>query len=64
MSKDPARLTVLLDSERKKAFSQLCASVGTNPSEVVRGLIARYLAEGQAPAPARPAGKRPPSGGS
>lgn len=44
MAKDHARLTVLLDADRKRAFEELCAAVGSNPSEVVRTLIAQYLA--------------------
>lgn len=45
MPKDLARLTVLLDVDKKKDFDQLCANLGTNASQVVRELIARYLAE-------------------
>lgn len=48
MPKEHARLTVLLDIDRKRAFEEVCAAEGTNPSEVVRSLIARYLADDQA----------------
>lgn len=54
MPKDLARLTVLLDAERKKDFDQLCAELGTNASEVVRELIARYLAEDPSHSPLLP----------
>lgn len=43
MPKDLARLTVLLDAEKKKAFDELCAELGTNASQVVRELIGQYL---------------------
>lgn len=52
-----ARLTVLLDAERKKAFEELCRALGSNPSEVVRQLVAEYLA-GNRPEPSL-AGPRP-----
>jgi hypothetical protein len=58
MPKDLARLTVLLNAEKKKAFDELCAELGTNASQVVRELIARYLAGdqpvGPVDSPARP----------
>jgi len=66
MTKDHARLTVLMDADRKKQFDELCAALGTNASEVVRELIVKYLSEGQSEpsllshqAPAR--GKKPPA---
>ncbi len=43
MTKDRARLTVLMDAQRKQEFDALCTSLGTNASEVVRQLIAGYL---------------------
>lgn len=43
MKKEHARLTVLLDAERKAAFEELCAALGTTPSEVVRSLIENYV---------------------
>lgn len=50
MPKDHARLTVLLAADRKAAFEELCKTLGTNASEVVRTLIAQYLA-GDKPEP-------------
>ncbi len=44
MEKKTARLTVLIDPDKKKAFEQLCASQDLTPSQVVRQLIREYLA--------------------
>ena len=38
-----ARLTVLIDPSKKKAFEALCASQDVTPSQVVRRLIRDYL---------------------
>ncbi len=38
-----ARLTVLVDPAKKKAFEQLCAEQDVTPSQVVRQLIRDYL---------------------
>jgi len=38
-----ARLTVLVDPAKKKAFEALCASQDMTPSQVVRRLIRDYL---------------------
>jgi hypothetical protein len=40
----PARLTVLIDAEKKRAFEDLCASQDITASQVVRQLIRDYLA--------------------
>jgi hypothetical protein len=40
-----ARLTVLIDPSKKKAFETLCASQDVTPSQVVRRLIREYLRE-------------------
>lgn len=39
-----ARLTVLMDPAKKKAFESLCARQDVTPSQVVRRLIRDYLA--------------------
>lgn len=39
-----ARLTVLIDPAKKKAFETLCAKQDVTPSQVVRKLIREYLA--------------------
>ncbi len=38
-----ARLTVLIDPSKKRAFEALCASQDVTPSQVVRKLIREYL---------------------
>ena len=43
MEDKPARLTVLIDAEKKKAFEELCASQDITASQVVRQLIRDYL---------------------
>ncbi len=43
METKTARLTVLVDPEKKKAFETLCASQDLTPSQVVRQLIRNYL---------------------
>jgi hypothetical protein len=44
MEQKTARLTVLVDPNKKKAFEELCASQDITPSQVVRQLIREYLA--------------------
>lgn len=43
MESKTARLTVLVDPVKKKAFEQLCAAQDLTPSQVVRQLIRDYL---------------------
>lgn len=43
MESKTARLTILLDPAKKKAFEQLCARQDVTPSQVVRQLIREYL---------------------
>jgi hypothetical protein len=45
MEEKPARLTVLIDAEKKKAFEDLCAAQDITASQVVRQLIREYLAK-------------------
>ncbi len=40
-----ARLTVLVDPAKKKAFETLCAKQDLTPSQVVRRLIRDYLVQ-------------------
>ena len=55
MEEKPARLTVLIDAEKKKAFDALCASQDITASQVVRQLIREYLTRhGVDWSPARP----------
>ncbi|MHB1233744.1 MAG: CopG family transcriptional regulator [Burkholderiales bacterium] len=43
MENKTARLTVLIDPVKKKAFDDLCAAQDLTPSQVVRHLIRQYL---------------------
>lgn len=43
MEKKTARLTLLIDPQKKQAFDQLCALQDLTPSQVVRQLIRDYL---------------------
>jgi hypothetical protein len=43
MEKKTARLTILIDPHKKKAFEDLCAAQDITPSQVVRKLIREYL---------------------
>lgn len=43
MESKTARLTVLIDPVKKKAFEELCAEQDQTPSQVVRQLIRDYL---------------------
>ena len=44
MENKTARLTVLIDPVKKKAFEELCAAQDLTSSQVVRQLIRDYLA--------------------
>lgn len=43
MEKKTARLTLLIDPNKKEAFEKLCASQDLTPSQVVRQMIREYL---------------------
>lgn len=43
METKTARLTVLIDPVKKKAFEDLCAAQDLTPSQVVRQLVRDYL---------------------
>lgn len=45
MEQKTARLTVLVDPAKKKAFETLCAQQDVTPSQLVRRLIRDYLAQ-------------------
>ncbi|MES2785581.1 MAG: ribbon-helix-helix protein, CopG family [Pseudomonadota bacterium] len=40
---EKARLTILIDPQKKKALEELCASQDVTSSQVVRMLIRQYL---------------------
>lgn len=43
MEEKSARLTVLIDADKKKAFEDLCASQDITVSQAIRQLIREYL---------------------
>ncbi len=43
MEKKTARMTLLIDPVKKKAFEELCAAQDITPSQIVRQLIRDYL---------------------
>ena len=43
MEKKTARLTLLIDPHKKRAFEELCAGQDLTPSQVVRQMIRDYL---------------------
>ena len=43
MEEKPARLTILIDADKKRAFDELCAAQDITASQVVRQLIREYL---------------------
>jgi hypothetical protein len=45
MEDKPARLTILIDADKKKAFEEVCAAQDSTASQVVRKLIREYLAK-------------------
>ena len=55
MEPKTARITVLIDPEKKLALEKLCAELDVTPSQVVRRLIRDYLADNGVPATAKPA---------
>ena len=45
MEKKTARLTLLIDPHKKRAFEMLCTAQDLTPSQVVRQLIRDYLSK-------------------
>lgn len=45
MEERTARLTILIDAEKKRAFEELCTSRDITVSQAMRQLIRQYLAE-------------------
>lgn len=43
MENKTARLTVLVDPVKKKAFEELCAGQDITPSQVIRQLMREYM---------------------
>lgn len=40
-----ARMTILLDPNKKKAFEELCTRLDTTPSQALRQMIREFLAK-------------------
>lgn len=40
-----ARLTILVDPNKKQAFEALCTRLDTTPSQALRGMIREFLAK-------------------
>ena len=40
-----ARLTILIDPNKKKAFEELCTRLDTTPSQALRQMIRDFLAQ-------------------
>ncbi|UCV14658.1 CopG family transcriptional regulator [Quatrionicoccus australiensis] len=61
MEKRTARLTLLIDPQKKQIFEEICASQDLTPSQVVRRLIRQYIldnaGERELPVWLKPAGK-------
>ncbi len=45
MENRTARLTVLIDPDKKKLFDEICAAKDLTPSQVVRQLIRQYIVD-------------------
>ena len=45
MENRTARLTVLIDPEKKRLLDEICASKDLTPSQVIRQLIRQYIVE-------------------
>eukprot|EP01034_Spumella_vulgaris_P010840 gene10840-13762_t len=43
MEKRTARLTLLIDPQKKQIFEEICAAQDLTPSQVVRKLIRQYI---------------------
>jgi hypothetical protein len=43
MEKRTARLTILIDPEKKRLFEEICAAHDLTPSQVVRKLVRQYV---------------------
>ena len=61
MENRTARLTILIDPQKKKIFEEICAANDLTPSQVVRRLVREYIIENagdrELPSWLRPSGK-------
>jgi hypothetical protein len=63
MENRTARLTLLIDPEKKKIFEEVCAANDLTPSQVVRRLVRQYIIDNaggrELPEWLKPAGSLP-----
>ncbi|PKO40344.1 MAG: CopG family transcriptional regulator [Betaproteobacteria bacterium HGW-Betaproteobacteria-6] len=63
MEKRTARLTILIDPQKKKIFEEICAAKDLTSSQVVRRLVREYIIENagdrELPTWLKPSGKTP-----
>lgn len=45
MENRTARLTILIDPQKKKIFEEICAANDLTPSQVVRKLVRQYVVD-------------------
>lgn len=45
MENRTARLTILIDPQKKRIFEEICAANDLTPSQVVRRLVRQYILE-------------------
>jgi antitoxin component of RelBE/YafQ-DinJ toxin-antitoxin module len=61
MENRTARLTILIDPQKKKIFEEICAANDLTPSQVVRRLVRQYVLDNagsrELPEWLRPGGK-------
>ncbi|NTV69992.1 MAG: ribbon-helix-helix protein, CopG family [Azonexaceae bacterium] len=61
MEKRTARLTILIDPQKKKIFEEICAAKDLTSSQVIRRLVRQYILENagdrELPAWLKPTGK-------
>ncbi len=57
METKTARLTILIDPVKKKAFEELCQQQDQTPSQVIRQMIREYLEKHQVEYATRPKAK-------
>ena len=61
MENRTARLTILIDPQKKKIFEEICAAKDLTSSQVVRRLVRQYIIENagdrELPAWLKPSGK-------
>lgn len=61
MENRTARLTILIDPQKKRIFEEICAANDLTPSQVVRRLVRQYILENagerELPDWLRPSGK-------